>query len=124
MQVNIYDDHDIFDGWGSYPPRLQDSPVFQGVHRSPTFLNFMCTVKANADAHLSNVIVERAYGALVAVRCRPLVAVLLGVMSFVDTSLCRMYSALLKLSTTLSFHLYVPIFSPEKHCWRHSWSCV
>ncbi|KAK9838336.1 hypothetical protein WJX81_005496 [Elliptochloris bilobata] len=30
-QVNMYDDHDIFDGWGSYPPRLQDCPVFQGV---------------------------------------------------------------------------------------------
>ena len=30
-QVNIYDDHDIFDGYGSYPPRLQLCPVFQGA---------------------------------------------------------------------------------------------
>ena len=30
-QVNIYDDHDIFDGWGSYPPRLQLCPVFKGA---------------------------------------------------------------------------------------------
>lgn len=27
----IWDDHDIFDGWGSYPPHLQNCPVFQGV---------------------------------------------------------------------------------------------
>ena len=35
-QVNIYDDHDIIDGYGSYPPRLQLCPVFQGtrVYRS------------------------------------------------------------------------------------------
>lgn len=29
--VMIWDDHDIFDGWGSYPDYLQQSPVFQGV---------------------------------------------------------------------------------------------
>lgn len=27
----IWDDHDIFDGWGSYPPSLQSCPVFSGV---------------------------------------------------------------------------------------------
>lgn len=27
----IWDDHDIFDGWGSYPPELQESDVFQGI---------------------------------------------------------------------------------------------
>ncbi|KAJ1675564.1 hypothetical protein EV182_001025 [Spiromyces aspiralis] len=29
----IIDDHDIFDGWGSYPARLQESNVFQGIKR-------------------------------------------------------------------------------------------
>ena len=27
----VYDDHDIFDGWGSYDEKLQTSPVFQGL---------------------------------------------------------------------------------------------
>lgn len=31
LQVNTCDDHDIFDGWGSYPAALQDCAVFRGV---------------------------------------------------------------------------------------------
>ncbi|CAD7703456.1 unnamed protein product [Ostreobium quekettii] len=31
-QMMMWDDHDIFDGWGSYPDKLQNSPVFQGVY--------------------------------------------------------------------------------------------
>ncbi|GIL73332.1 hypothetical protein Vretifemale_3526 [Volvox reticuliferus] len=30
-QVMVWDDHDIFDGWGSYPEELQRCPVFLGV---------------------------------------------------------------------------------------------
>ncbi|KAG2448173.1 hypothetical protein HYH02_006758 [Chlamydomonas schloesseri] len=30
-QCMVWDDHDIFDGWGSYPPELQNSPVFSGI---------------------------------------------------------------------------------------------
>jgi hypothetical protein len=29
----IWDDHDIFDGWGSHPPALQDSAIAQGIFR-------------------------------------------------------------------------------------------
>ena len=29
--VMMWDDHDIFDGWGSHPPEVQDSPVGQGI---------------------------------------------------------------------------------------------
>lgn len=29
--VMMWDDHDIFDGWGSHPPEIQDCPVFQGL---------------------------------------------------------------------------------------------
>ncbi len=29
----MWDDHDIFDGWGSYDPDTQDSPVYQGIFR-------------------------------------------------------------------------------------------
>ncbi|KAG2502194.1 hypothetical protein HYH03_000681 [Edaphochlamys debaryana] len=34
-QVNTWDDHDIFDGWGSYPTSLSDCPVFKGQHTTP-----------------------------------------------------------------------------------------
>jgi hypothetical protein len=27
----MWDDHDIFDGWGSYSPERQQSEVFQGI---------------------------------------------------------------------------------------------
>lgn len=27
----MWDDHDIFDGWGSYPERLQLCPMFKGL---------------------------------------------------------------------------------------------
>jgi len=29
----MWDDHDIFDGWGSYVPEQQDCAVFQGIYR-------------------------------------------------------------------------------------------
>ncbi len=29
--VMMWDDHDIVDGWGSYPPERQSCPVFQGI---------------------------------------------------------------------------------------------
>ena len=27
----MWDDHDVFDGWGSWPPARQNCPVFRGV---------------------------------------------------------------------------------------------
>ncbi|KEA62160.1 hypothetical protein ADIMK_3821 [Marinobacterium lacunae] len=30
--VMMWDDHDIFDGWGSYPETLQNCPVFQAIY--------------------------------------------------------------------------------------------
>lgn len=32
--MNTWDDHDIFDGWGSYPPPLMNCSIFQGVYRA------------------------------------------------------------------------------------------
>ena len=34
MQTMTWDDHDIFDGWGSYPDGLQNCPVFQGCYQA------------------------------------------------------------------------------------------
>ncbi|KAL0020527.1 hypothetical protein WJX79_003404, partial [Trebouxia sp. C0005] len=33
-QTMTWDDHDIFDGWGSYPDGLQNCPVFQGCYQA------------------------------------------------------------------------------------------
>lgn len=33
VQLNTWDDHDIFDGWGSYPPHLQNCSAFGQVFR-------------------------------------------------------------------------------------------
>lgn len=30
--IMMWDDHDIFDGWGSHPEELQSTPVFQGIY--------------------------------------------------------------------------------------------
>ena len=55
MQVNMYDDHDIFDGWGSYPPRLQLCPVFKGAvchgpSKSVPWFETACDPAASAPA--------------------------------------------------------------------------
>ena len=31
----IWDDHDIYDGWGSYPAHMQNCSVFQGLRSLP-----------------------------------------------------------------------------------------
>ncbi|GAX72780.1 hypothetical protein CEUSTIGMA_g236.t1 [Chlamydomonas eustigma] len=31
LQATVWNDHDIFDGWGSYPVEFQFCPVFQGI---------------------------------------------------------------------------------------------
>ena len=34
LQTMTWDDHDIFDGWGSYPDTIQNCPVFQGCFQA------------------------------------------------------------------------------------------
>ncbi|GFR40520.1 hypothetical protein Agub_g1089 [Astrephomene gubernaculifera] len=50
-QVMLWDDHDIFDGWGSYPPELQNCAVFAGVYfvARKFYLLFQC--HATEDTH-------------------------------------------------------------------------
>ncbi|KAG2487923.1 hypothetical protein HYH03_013503 [Edaphochlamys debaryana] len=50
-QCMIWDDHDIFDGWGSYPPELQNCAVFAGVYfvARKFYLLFQC--HATEDTH-------------------------------------------------------------------------
>ncbi|EFJ41758.1 hypothetical protein VOLCADRAFT_121617 [Volvox carteri f. nagariensis] len=48
-QVMTWDDHDIFDGWGSYPPELQKCSVFAGVYfvARKFYLLFQCHAAEN-----------------------------------------------------------------------------
>lgn len=46
----IWDDHDIFDGWGSYPPKLQYSDVFQTIFDRAEFFYNLFQVRAGRRA--------------------------------------------------------------------------
>lgn len=45
--VMMWDDHDIFDGWGSWPPELQGCAVYQGLFRAArdAFASFQLGVR-------------------------------------------------------------------------------
>lgn len=47
----MWDDHDIFDGWGSYPPEQQACPVFQGIWKEARdhFRLFQLQAKDDSD---------------------------------------------------------------------------
>ncbi len=47
----MWDDHDIFDGWGSYPEDLQNSEVFKGIYEQARqyFLLFQLQAKDDRD---------------------------------------------------------------------------
>ena len=47
----MWDDHDIFDGWGSYSPKLQDCAVFKGIFNQARehFRLFQLQAKDNQD---------------------------------------------------------------------------
>lgn len=53
--VMMWDDHDIFDGWGSYSPEMQRSPVFQRLffHARRAFWVFQMQHEAAALPQLS-----------------------------------------------------------------------
>lgn len=45
--VMMWDDHDIFDGWGSYEPELQACPVYQGIYAEAR--KHFCLFQAKSD---------------------------------------------------------------------------
>ena len=45
----MWDDHDIFDGWGSYDTGDQDSPVYQGIYRIARACFALFQLAARAD---------------------------------------------------------------------------
>ncbi|WP_062206697.1 alkaline phosphatase D family protein [Aureimonas sp. AU12] len=46
----IWDDHDIFDGWGSHPPALQESPVALGLFAAAREMFVLFQLGAGPDA--------------------------------------------------------------------------
>lgn len=49
MQVNTWDDHDIFDGWGSYPAAVQTCPMFQMVFSQAQRFYLLCQHATTAE---------------------------------------------------------------------------
>lgn len=45
----MWDDHDIFDGWGSYPEEWLQSPVYQGIFRQASKYFSLFQIKAASD---------------------------------------------------------------------------
>ncbi|KTR05951.1 hypothetical protein NS365_09130 [Aureimonas ureilytica] len=55
----IWDDHDIFDGWGSHPPALQESPVALGLFKAAREMFLLFQLGAN-EAHLPSICPDRS----------------------------------------------------------------
>lgn len=55
----MWDDHDIFDGWGSWRPELQQSAVFQGIYAAArtTYAGFQ--LGTHADGPLPDLYLDR-----------------------------------------------------------------
>lgn len=65
-QVMLWDDHDIFDGWGSYPTELQTCPVFKGIYfvARKFYLLFQCHATEDNVRQLNGVSSGGAGGSL------------------------------------------------------------
>ncbi|KAI8466328.1 MAG: hypothetical protein J3K34DRAFT_485023 [Monoraphidium minutum] len=50
-QIMTWDDHDIFDGWGSYPEHLQLCDVFQGMFRAARRFFLLFQLHTTVDLH-------------------------------------------------------------------------
>ena len=59
----MWDDHDIFDGWGSYPEEQQDSKVFKGIykHAREHFRLFQLQAKDDKDLGEATLLAERGF---------------------------------------------------------------
>lgn len=59
----MWDDHDIFDGWGSYPKEQQESKVFQGIykHAREHFRLFQLQAKDGLDLGEATLLGERGF---------------------------------------------------------------
>lgn len=55
----IWDDHDIFDGWGSWRPELQNSAVFQGIYAAARANYAAFQLGAQADGPLPDLFLDR-----------------------------------------------------------------
>lgn len=61
--VMMWDDHDIFDGWGSYPPEQQQCEVFKGIYKVARehFRIFQLQAKDDTDFGKSTLFGQTSY---------------------------------------------------------------
>jgi phosphodiesterase/alkaline phosphatase D-like protein len=52
--VMMWDDHDIFDGWGSYPEDLQDCDVYQSIFEKAKHYFELCQIRSKKNQSLIN----------------------------------------------------------------------
>ena len=52
--IMMWDDHDIFDGWGSYPDDLQNCPVFKAIYASARQYFELLQMRSRRNASLLN----------------------------------------------------------------------
>jgi len=52
--IMMWDDHDIFDGWGSYPVDLQQSPVFQAIFSTAKLYFELLQIRSRKNTSLLN----------------------------------------------------------------------
>lgn len=59
----MWDDHDIFDGWGSYPKEQQDSEVFKGIYKQARehFRIFQLQAKDDTDLGAGTLLAQRGF---------------------------------------------------------------
>lgn len=76
----MWDDHDIFDGWGSYDSELQRSPVYQGIFRSARrHFHLYQLHLAEEEAHPSRIPKQQAFS--LGIHCGPLAILALDMRS-------------------------------------------
>ena len=56
----MWDDHDIFDGWGSYPQEWHESSVYQGIFRHGRKFFSLFQMQATPNAYVINQLVSSA----------------------------------------------------------------
>lgn len=50
--VMMWDDHDIFDGWGSYPEDMQSCEVYQGIYRIARRYFELCQIRSKSNTSI------------------------------------------------------------------------
>ena len=104
----MWDDHDIFDGWGSYAPEQQSCAVFKGIYSQAREHFRLFQLQAKDDDDLGGAILLGKYGFTYAYRLGDLALVALDLRSE------RTQSQVMSLETWNSLQTWLEDALPEK----------